>query len=294
MISLRQLAALWTQFFFDPVPVYPVALFRMAFAAVLLVDALFILPHLADFLGPRGMAGFDRYRQRSAGKALSLFLLLPPTMGWVRGVVGLHVAAVLMMGIGFLTPASTAVAFVTLRSIVNRNPGICNGGDSVARIMCFFLIFAPAGAVWSMDALLFRPADASPGVALHAPWALRLMQIQVSVIYLRTVYWKLHGATYRDGTAIYYALANDAYRRLAAPAFMLRAPLVHAATWGTLALESVLGAGLWIREMRGPLVVTGIAFHLGIELFLNVHLFGWYMIASLLLFLDPWLLVPRT
>lgn len=290
MISLEQLAAWWTGFFFGPVPAHPVALFRMALAAVLLVDSLFILPHLAEFLGPNGMVGFERFKKRASGRSLSLFLHLPPTMGSVRGVAAVHVAAVAAMGIGFLTPVSTAVVFVTLRSIVGRNPSLCNGGDNVARILCFLLIFAPAGAVWSVDALLFGPAGAPAEAALHAPWALRLMQIQVSVIYLRTVYWKLKGATYRNGTAIYYAMSNDAYRRLAVPAFVTRAPGVYAATWGTLALETALGAGVWIRELRLPLVVTGIAFHLAIELYLNVHLFGWYMMAALLLFLDPWTL----
>lgn len=287
MISLQQLLEWWNHFFFHPVPVYPVALFRMALAAVLLADALFIVPHLAEFLGPDGMVGFERYRRRSLGQAFSLFLVLPPTMRSVRAIMALHLTAVVMMGLGLFTPLSTAVVFVTLRSIVNRNPGICNGGDNVARIMCFFLIFAPAGAVWSLDALLFHPAHASATAVLHAPWALRLMQVQVSVIYLKTVYWKLKGATYRNGTAIYYAATNDAYKRLALPGFVLRAPGVQAATWGTLALESLLGAGVWIRELRGPLVVAGIAFHFGIDFFLNVHLFGWYMMASLLLFLGP-------
>jgi hypothetical protein len=63
--------------------------------------------------------------------------------------------------------------------------------------------------------------------------------------------------------------------------------LIRAATWGTLAEEAVLGAGLWVQELRMPLLISGILLHLVFELVLNLQLFSWIMICSLLLFLEP-------
>jgi Vitamin K-dependent gamma-carboxylase len=289
MITLGQLTAAWNAFFFDPVPVHSVALFRILFSIVLLIDAIFLLANAREYLGPEGLIEHARYYDRNRGRALSLFLHLPGTMRSVYLILGLHIFAIVLLGVGLFTPVSTAIAFVTLRSIVNRNPKICNGGDNVARIMCFLLIFTPAGRAYSVDSILFHAPGASDQAALfHAPWALRLMQIQISIIYLRACYWKLRGVTYRNGIAIYYATISEYYRRLSVPRFFVRTPIVQALTWGTLALEGALGSAIWVQEFRAPLIVMGIFFHAAIEFVLNLHLFGWYMIVCLLLFVDPY------
>lgn len=286
MITLGELAGAWNSFFFDPVPVHSVALFRILFACVLLLDALFVLAHAREYLGPEGLIDYSRYYNRNRGRAFSMFLYLPPTMRSVYWILGIHIASIIMLGLGFLTPLSNALTFLTFRSIVNRNPEICNGGDNVARIMCFLLIFTPAGAAYSLDSILFHSIQERDAMA--APWALRLMQIQISVIYLRATYWKLRGITYRDGTAVYYATISEYYRRWTMPAVFLKQPFVQMLTWGTLALEGSLGSAIWIREFRMPLIVLGIGFHAALDLVLNLHLFGWYMIVCLLLFLDPY------
>jgi uncharacterized membrane protein YphA (DoxX/SURF4 family) len=293
MISLEHIASLWERFFFEPVPVYSIAVFRILLGCILLLDAIFVLSNVELYLGPRGLTEYHRYFKSSHGKALSLFLYLPPTRRSAYLVIGMHLIFVSMMTLGFLTPFSTALTFVTTRSIVNRSAATCNGGDNVAKLMCFLLIFSPAGHALSLDTALFFAQRMPGGEYLnHEPWVLRLMQIEVSIIYLRTVYWKLKGATWRNGTALHYVAANQMYRRLQIPAILLRTPVVQALTWGVLVVECVLGVGLWIEDFRRWLIVAGIALHAGIEGFLNVHLFGWYMIACLFLFLKPnWILV---
>lgn len=286
MITLQQFADAWNRFFFEPIPVHSLALFRILFGCVLLYNAFFILADMEAYLGPRGLVRYNSCLKRSYGKVFSLFFYLPPTMRSVRLIVWLHVVSVMMMTVGLLTSISTLLAFITLRSIVNRNPEICNGGDNVAKIMCFLLIFAPAGRVYSLDAAFFGVPDSSPSL-LYEPWALRLMQIQVAIVYLSTAYWKLSGATYRNGTAAYYAANNQMYKRFAIPALLLRKPFVQALTWGTLTVEFALGSLIWFADLRSGVVAMGIALHLAIEYSMNVHLFGWYMIACLLLFLDP-------
>lgn len=41
-----------------------------------------------------------------------------------------------------------------------------------------------------------------------------------------------------------------------------------------------------MQELRFPLLISGILLHLVFELVLNLQLFSWIMICSLLLFLD--------
>jgi hypothetical protein len=291
VITLHDLAAAWNGFFFAPVSVYPVAVFRIFLGLILLADGLFILRNAELYLGPQGLTAYHRNFLAMRGRALSLFLYLPGTMRSVYLVLALHLTAVALMTVGFLTPVSTALAFVTTRSIVNRSWPSANGGDNVAKIMCFLLIFAPAGRALSLDEVLFYAPNPPDGSYLMAePWAQRLMQIQVSVIYLYTVYWKLKGATWREGSAVYYAVTNNMYRKFPVPRFLMKPLLIKLVTWGVLAAEVAIGIGLWIEDLRLWLVFLGLALHLAIETFLSVHLFGWYMLAGLCLFLDfSWL-----
>ena len=83
-------------------------------------------------------------------------------------VLLLHLAGVLGLLAGFYTQLSAALVFVTLTSLHLRNAYMLNSGDTLQRLLSFFLIFSHAGGVLSVDALL---AGASETVA--DPWALR-------------------------------------------------------------------------------------------------------------------------
>ncbi|RFM26433.1 HTTM domain-containing protein [Deminuibacter soli] len=288
MFSLQQLSDAWNTFFFTPEPVYTIALFRIVFGLILLYDSFFIWANALEYLGPQGLLGYERYQQRYHKKSLSLFLYLPPTPLAVHAVLAFHVFFLVMMILGIFTTISVMAVFITLNSIINRNVSLCNGGDNLSRIMCFLLIFTPCGQAWSADQWWQHHQFITPGyITMQAPWALRLMQIQVSIIYLYTVYWKLKGATYRKGIAMYYITANDVYRRYRVPRFLLQKPFVQILTWGALIIEFALGIGLWIKEVQYIFLVIGYLFHLAIEYMLNIHLFGWHMLAVLLLFANP-------
>ena len=288
MLTIAEIADAWRAFFFDPVPVHSVAVFRIGISFFLLIDAFFLLANARELLGPKGFLSYDQFYRRNRRISFSLFLYLPPTMSAVYFVLGVHIGFLMLVLLGLFTPVSVIVVYMTLTSLVNRNLALCNGGDVVARVMWFLLIFASSGHAFSLDEYLFyRPNMPDKEYLMQAPWALRLMQIQLCVIYLRSVYWKLKGRTYRNGTALYYALRNDTYARMSVPAFLLQKPLIRFLTWGVLAAEVFLGVGLWIRELQYPAIATGFLLHMSIELTLNVHLFGWLMMTSLLLFIDP-------
>ena len=105
------------------------------------------------------------------------------------------------------------------------------------------------------------------------------MQILISIIYVRTVWW--------NGTAAWYPVWVDTYLRHRPPRWMLSPTFIRIATWGTLLEELALGTLIWICERRPYVMLTGIVMHLAFEAVMNLQLFGWTMIAWLLLFLDP-------
>ena len=153
------------------------------------------------------------------------------------------------------------------------------------RLLIFFTCFSDANGGLSVDA--WRAGKSFTEFATTDPWPMRLMQIQISIVYLRTVFWKLRGKMWWDGTAAWYPLWVEAYVRYRPPGWMLKPVLIRIATWGTLVEEIAMGTLIWIREFRYPMLVTGIVFHLMLDMIMNLQFFSWIMICSLLLFVFP-------
>jgi hypothetical protein len=113
------------------------------------------------------------------------------------------------------------------------------------------------------------------------------MQLQISILYFRAFGGKLRGERWRDGTAVFYPATLTEYRRFQLPSGLNNPTFLRAATWSTLAIEFALGPLVWIDELRYPVLACALVFHLSIEYAMNLQLFGWTMIACLVLFLDP-------
>src|SRR5262249_56809711 len=140
------------------------------------------------------------FGRRSGRGRFTLYALLPQTDASVYAVLGVQLVAAVCLAAGLWTRSSAAVTFLTLVSYSNRNPAMTYGGDAVARLLAFLLIFSQAGKAVSVDALLAGAAGPQPaGEGLYSPWCLRLMQGQGAIVYLRTTYWKLRGKTWRGG-----------------------------------------------------------------------------------------------
>jgi uncharacterized membrane protein YphA (DoxX/SURF4 family) len=278
----------WQAFFHAPESAAPVGVFRLLFGLMVAADTLLLFGDARRLLGPAGMLNAEHYRLKYGRSRFTLLAFLPQRDASVHAVLGLQLVAALCLAVGLWTRLSAVVTFLTLVSITNRNPAMTHGGDTVSRLMAFLLIFSHAGKALSVDALLAGAAGPVPvGEGMYSPWCLRLMQIQVSIIYLRTVYWKLRGKKWRDGTAAYYPTQLVNYRRFELPRWALNGVAIRLATWGTLVLETALGTLIWVREFRYPVLVAGAAFHLMLEVLINLQLFGFVMLASLTLFIYP-------
>ena len=281
MNCFHNLAQFWNHLFHEPIPVSTIAVFRIIFGILLTINSGLLLVECREFLRPDAVLSLERVKQIK--NRLTLLALLPATAGSMQLLFGLHSIACLMLTLGFMTRLSAALVLVTLVSFYHRNPCIFHSGDAVIRIMTFLLIFSPAGQAYSVDASLAGTTD----VPVASPWCQRLMQIQIAIVYLRTVFWKLRGTTWRDGTAAYYATQIHSYQRLSLPSYLQNSFFVRLATWSTLVIETLLGSTLWIVDVRYPVLLAGVLMHLTFELWLNVQLFGWTMMVCFLLFVDP-------
>jgi hypothetical protein len=299
VISFDALGQAWLQFFHAPEPVAALCLFRIAFGLLLAFNAACLLPYADDLFGPFGVFGTDSFKHAYRHRRLSVFHLLPRSTRLPKAVVVMWLLASLAVAAGFMTWLTTPLAWLCLASLHHRNPVSFNSGDSVQRLLLLLLCFAPSGAALSVDCWL-RGDDiwSSLRDKQFDPWAVRLMQIQISIIYIRTVGWKLRGKTWRNGTAVAYSLRVVDFRRFPVPTILFHRAANGLLTYGTLVMEAFVGIGVWFSDLRYAAIFAGWVLHAGIETFINVHLFGLAMGIGLMTFLPPqdvadWLLSFR-
>lgn len=251
-------------------------------------NACALLPYSRQLFGPEGILGPKDLARAYPRRRLTVFHILPATNTTALGVVIALLITATALTLGFCTVVAGPLTWICLVSLHHRNPMLFNAGDTVQRLLLFLLCFAPSGAALSVDCWI---AGEKPIAALRDrqfdPWPVRLMQIQISIVYLRSVYWKLRGKNWRNGTAVGYVLQVMPFRRFSAPRIVLLPLVTQLLTYGTLLLESYIPVAVWIRELRYSAILLGWLLHLAFDLFLNVHLFGVTMCVALVSFVPP-------
>ncbi|GAA4792914.1 hypothetical protein GCM10023200_30650 [Actinomycetospora chlora] len=277
-----RLRAGWERFFFTPESTAPVEVVRIGFGLVATGWTLSLAPVLVPFFGP-APAVPDPPRVALGWTLMTLVGGSP--LVWVLWLAGVLGAAALT--VGFRTRLAALLVFVVMVSVTRQAPLAFNAGDGLLRVISFYVLLMPAGSAFSVDRWL---ADRR-GVwtfPRRAPWALRLAQIQLSVIYLATVWEKSGGVLWRNGTAVSYAMRIGDLERVPMPSFVTDSlALTQLATLGTLAAELAIGILVWNRAARPYVLAIGVLLHLSIELTLAVGFFGLGMMTLYLTFLPP-------
>ncbi len=294
MSSLRKCLTALDGFLFEvPAPVM-CSVIRIAYAVLLLVLTTVWMLDATTWFTEAGVLHLDAARKVAIDGTWSLFFWLPTDPRLVYAGLMILFAQGLLLLLGCWSRFQAACIFVWLTSFHNRNLLICDGEDTVFRLFAFFMIFMPLDHAWSLRRRLFGN-EKGQGQARDrvgssdSAWALRLMQIEVTAIYLSTAYCKWQGVTWRDGTALYYvSRMQDVFGRLWLPDGLFENGwMVAACTWGVLGLETLLPLLLWLPATRRWAIVLGIGLHLSIEYSMHLFLFEWIMIVGLLSFIRP-------
>ena len=280
-MSVDSLLSTWRRFWFRPEPAYSLGLIRIAFATLVVAWTVSLLPDLSDLFGANGVlpegprepyvwSVFEQWQDDRAlliGWVLLLLSALAMTVGWHSRLASIAVCALVL-------------------SFQHRDPSVFNSGDNLIRIEALFLALAPSGAALSLDQRsrtgVFWSAQ------MRAPWAIRLMQLQLSIVYLSSVRWKISGTTWPEGTAVSYALRLRDMLIMPVPQWFIGNPfLINVATWGALAVELSLGVLVWNRRLRLWVLLAGVLMHTSIMLTIAVGYFTPAMFVLYLVFVPP-------
>ena len=287
-MRLTALRDAWNEFFFAPQSPVPIALFRIVYGLLVIATLLLLHPDWLNWYGSHAWMSLSTMHQLEPGTRLNLLAVIPQSDAWIEGFFWVFLASAVLLTIGCLTRLNSGLVFLCLTSMQQRNLYILHGGDTFLRVAGFFLMFAPAGAAFSVDRLI-RVWRGKEGVSIQprSPWAQRMIQFELSLMYFATFCVKVKGAPWLQGTALYYIYHLDEFKRFPLPSFFFHPLMLKLGGWFALALEFSLGVLIWVKELRYILLALGVLLHLSLEYSLNIPLFQWDILSAYILFVDP-------
>lgn len=262
-------------------------MFRILYGLCVLATLLLLHAHWLSWFGVDGWVSPATNAHMEPGMRLNLFPVMPVNDHWIAAFFWIFLVLVLMLIAGLWTRFSSVAVFLCLASIQQRNLFITSGGDTFLRVAGFFLMFAPAGAALSLDRWLRTRRTGPAPLQLIEPWAQRMIQLQLSLLYLVSFLWKMKGDTWRNGTALSYVFHLTSIQRFPVPLWLQQPFLLHLGTWFALLLEFSLGVLIWYRPLRYPLLLLGLCFHLTLEYAFNLPMIQWDILSAYVLFVDP-------
>jgi Vitamin K-dependent gamma-carboxylase len=268
----------WSTFWFAPGPAYPLGLVRMAFGALVVVWTLALLPDLHRVFGAQGVA--PQYPH--VDYQWSVFELWPGDTALLVGWVVLLLAAIAMT-VGWHGRFAAIVVFVLIHSFQRRGAYLFNAGDTIIVVVALILALSCCNAALSLDQR--RRTGSFWSAETLAPWPIRLMQLELTLIYLVSVQAKLSGGKdWVNGTAAFYTSRTDGrWALLEPPDWLFGNPvLVNVATWGTLLLELAIAVLVWNKSWRFRVLAAGVVLHLTLMATMNV---GFFSLAMFVLYL---------
>ncbi len=275
-------ATAWNRFWFTPADPLPLAVIRIATGLLLTWSMAVWLLDIDAFFGTAGWQRPENvWRSNDQPWQWSWYFAASSPTG-ARVLCGITLIAAVLLTIGLATPLAAVVAFAGLVSAVNRAPLNVFGLDDTLGLLLIPLVIGPAGAVLSVDSLLFAGQGATPSV--RASIALRLLQVHLCVVYFFSGGGKLLGASWWEGTAVWGAAANVQYRTLDLTWLARHPLLVNAITLATVFWEAAYAALVWPRLTRPLVLAMAVVVHLGIGLAMGMMEFGLAMIVANLAF----------
>lgn len=197
------------------------------------------------------------------------------------------ILAAVLTCVGLFTRIASIVLFLGVVAIDHRNPDILNSGDTLLRMFCFYVAIGPGAAAYSLDLWLARKrgkADKYP--ATVSAWPQRLVQIQLAVVYFTTVWWKMLGEKWRNGTATWYPARLHEFDRFPYPEFVKDMPMVLITTYATLFVELALATLVFAKPFRKWVLLAGVGMHLWIDYSMNIPFFSWVIISGYVCFYE--------
>lgn len=279
----------WRTFWFSSEPAYALGLVRIAFGALTVwvtLDLLPVVPILFSARGPVPAQPTAADHRWVDTFQFGIFQMWTSETAVVIAWALLLLSAI-SLTVGWHSRASALLVWILFLSFLRRNPLLIYAGDHVMAITALILALSGCGAALSLDQR--RRHGRFWSAEVRVGWPIRLMQVQLSLIYFFSATTKMMGDAWFGGTAVSYPwrIFQD-WAILPVPQWLAEnAFLVNVATWSTILIELSLGILVWNKRVRYWVLAAGVVLHTFIWLNMSVLFFGAVMLVLYLAWV-PW------
>jgi len=268
----------WDSWWMRSAPPHVLALFRICFAAFLLIEAATYLPHVPMMFSSAGLA---------IPMQTGLSFLAPPLPAIAWLVAGGYVVAVLLLLVGFGMRA--ALVLLACYFLYYWQLSFYAFPSSYHRLFFFTFLVLLLGGADKTFSLRMKLA--------HGSWTAwenisilpqRLLAVQLTATYAVVGIQKWWLPLWQGGDVLYYSFIGRWGTPLARLLVALGLPpmFYDALTLLTKVFETLIPVGLWIPRVRWAFFAGGLAFHLLIALLLGIW---WFLVLvpAYIVFFEP-------
>lgn len=273
----------WNMFFFEPVSIFGLGLFRISIGLLLCIKAVGLSKKRSiEFLCGNSFYPKQRWQQINRNLFFSIFAYFDNHKVVAKYLcIGLFFSGICLM-CGYESNLAAFFAYICWISITHRNSYMFNSGDSLLRLLLILLSFSNSGEVLSLINYLNNKEYID---VIGNPLVLRLMQIQVLAVYICACYHKINnGVDWLNGLAFYYAINNKLVNRY--HVFMnMNIYFAKCMNYLVFFVQLLCPMGLCFNETKYYCIALLLCDHIGAEILLRVGMFGILMSICLLLFI---------
>jgi predicted DCC family thiol-disulfide oxidoreductase YuxK len=294
MALLRKTAAriveIWSLIWFQPSVTAPLELARIGVGAALLSHYALAIPYLYDFWGDTGWMPRKVLAAEYDNSVLVQSVLFYFTSSWqLVAFYAVFLASCLALMLGWRTRYVKWIVLIGQISLDHRNPIFFYGVDKILAGLLLILCVAPIGMALSLDRVravrAAKRADLTATVPLFASaWTgacIRLMQIQMVMLFFHSAISKTGGDDWRSGEAVWTVFTTDEhYHPFILSLFASQYWLVNVATYGTVFIEMAYCFLIWQRVTRPWLLAGALFLHAQFAALMGLFYFSFVMMMG--------------
>jgi len=255
-----------------------IAVFKKLILLFIILNSLIVLIFSAEILGPNAYFQPAPVNMNGSSPLFSFWnfpSLIP--YNWVFLVM-----LIVFSALAYLEKQErimTILVFIFWMNFMARTTVINTGGEVLVGLFLFYLMFM--GKLKTKDENLKMIQNALNNTFFFA------ILFQFLSVYIISVWWKLIDEGWMNGLAFMHATNIKAYSFFGLGSFMYdHVWLSKLLTYGTIFYQVTFPIAIWSKRLKPYWLFIGVAFHIGIAVFMGIFSFGLIMILSFSLFLS--------
>lgn len=283
MTDVSSLIGRWNTWWFRPSPPHLMAIFRIAFAAFLIIEAATYIHAIPELFSNNGLS-FSLWAERFP---LFAFILMPPEPSIAYIIATIYFLACIAVVLG--VAMRTNLIILIILYLYYWQVSFHLFPSSYHRIF-FFLLFAllVSGADKTFSLRMLRTRGSLFAWEAISIFPQRLISIQIAATYFGVGWQKIWLPAWQDGAVLSYSLVNRWATPVGRWIVALNFPFsfYSAGVWIIKIFECFIPFCLWTKTWRVPFVIFGSLFHIGIALLMSIWWFV-VLIPAYIVFWQP-------